>query len=240
MDESYNSWALKIIENLSNNNFITVENNTIFQFERNIAKKVNVSHFPNQNKNSKNKINSQPVIATSSNNNNDDSEEDNLEEEEEDFINAKYIDSDDDNDNDINFIQNTNEHEVDVEDLGKAMKASTIESEINTNVIREMVTKLQRKSLTKEGYKIIGSHSAVKLCRWTKNQLRGRGGCYKHTFYGITSYQCMEATPSLACANKCVFCWRHHKNPVGKEWRWKTDDPEYIVSEAIFIRSTIK
>ena len=39
------------------------------------------------------------------------------------------------------------------------------------------------------------------------------GGCYKHTFYGITSYQCMEATPSLACANKCVFCWRHHKNP---------------------------
>eukprot|EP00971_Amphidinium_carterae_P094439 1869516-Amphidinium_carterae.2 len=68
------------------------------------------------------------------------------------------------------------------------------------------------------------------------------GGCYKHSFYGITSYQCMEvcaglmcvfnrarevvcgydmldalhigsdrtkATPSLACANKCVFCWRH-------------------------------
>ena len=24
-------------------------------------------------------------------------------------------------------------------------------------------------------------------------------------------------TPSLACANKCVFCWRHHTNPVGKE-----------------------
>jgi tRNA wybutosine-synthesizing protein 1 len=51
----------------------------------------------------------------------------------------------------------------------------------------EMVTPLQRKALTKEGYKIIGSHSAVKLCRWTKHQLRGRGGCYKHTFYGITS-----------------------------------------------------
>lgn len=50
--------------------------------------------------------------------------------------------------------------------------------------------------------------------------MRGRGGCYKHTFYGITSYQCMEATPSLACANKCVFCWRHHKNPVGTEWRY--------------------
>ena len=35
------------------------------------------------------------------------------------------------------------------------------------------------------------------------------GGCYKHTFYGITSYQCMEMTPALACANRCVFCWRH-------------------------------
>lgn len=63
--------------------------------------------------------------------------------------------------------------------------------------------------------------------------MRGRGGCYKHSFYGITSYQCMEATPSLACANKCVFCWRHHKNPVGTEWRWKTDDPTMIVEQAI-------
>jgi tRNA wybutosine-synthesizing protein 1 len=43
----------------------------------------------------------------------------------------------------------------------------------------------------------------------------------------------MEATPSLACANKCVFCWRHHKNPVGKEWRWKTDNPHFIVEEAV-------
>ncbi|KAH8055162.1 tRNA-4-demethylwyosine synthase [Aureococcus anophagefferens] len=116
-----------------------------------------------------------------------------------------------------------------------------------------MVTPAQAKALKKEGYKLIGSHSAVKLragkeseipsfkgsisavklCRWTKHQLRGRGGCYKHTFYGITSYQCMEATPSLACANKCVFCWRHHKNPVGTSWKWKADDPEAIVAEAV-------
>ena len=57
--------------------------------------------------------------------------------------------------------------------------------------------------LAKQGYKLVGSHSGVKLCRWTKSMLRGRGGCYKHTFYGISSYQCMESTPSLACANKC-------------------------------------
>ena len=97
----------------------------------------------------------------------------------------------------------------------------------------EMVTKRQRQQLTKEGYKLIGSHSAVKLCRWTKHQLRGRGGCYKHTFYGITSYQCMEVTPSLACANKCVFCWRHHKNPVGTSWKWRMEAPDFIVNEAV-------
>ena len=82
-----------------------------------------------------------------------------------------------------------------------ALAAATRAGE-GTAVLPEMVTPAQRKALTKEGYAIIGSHSAVKLCRWTKAQLRGRGGCYKHTFYGIESYGCMEATPALACANK--------------------------------------
>lgn len=45
--------------------------------------------------------------------------------------------------------------------------------------------------------------------------------------------RCMEATPSLACANKCVFCWRHHTNPVGKSWQWKMDDSLEIVNSAI-------
>ena len=119
---------------------------------------------------------------------------------------------------------------VDLEDMGDAIAGSGEKSNAGPP---EMVTPSQAVALKKEGYKLIGTHSAVKLCRWTKHQLRGRGGCYKHTFYGITSYQCMEATPSLACANKCVFCWRHHKNPVGKEWRWKTDDPHFIVDTAV-------
>lgn len=96
-----------------------------------------------------------------------------------------------------------------------------------------MLTERHKKQLTKEGYKLIGSHSAVKLCRWTKHHLRGQGGCYKHSFYGITSAQCMEATPSLACANKCTFCWRHHKNPTGTEWKWRTDPADQIVKEGI-------
>ncbi|XP_077995232.1 S-adenosyl-L-methionine-dependent tRNA 4-demethylwyosine synthase TYW1-like isoform X2 [Glandiceps talaboti] len=98
---------------------------------------------------------------------------------------------------------------------------------------KEMITPLLRQSLTKQGYKLIGSHSGVKLCRWTKSMLRGRGGCYKHTFYGIESHRCMETTPSLACANKCVFCWRHHTNPVGTEWKWKMDGAQTILDGAI-------
>jgi wyosine [tRNA(Phe)-imidazoG37] synthetase (radical SAM superfamily) len=172
------------------------------------------------------------------------------EEEEEDIINNTYVTMDHAEAEDAAEELHRKEMEglLDLEDMGSAMNKTSAEALQHRQAVkdalregaegagverREMVTKLQRKALTKEGYKIIGTHSAVKICRWTKNQLRGRGGCYKHSFYGITSYQCMEATPSLACANKCVFCWRHHKNPVGTEWRWKEDSPELIVSEAV-------
>ncbi|KAI7732940.1 hypothetical protein M8C21_025692, partial [Ambrosia artemisiifolia] len=126
---------------------------------------------------------------------------------------------------------------VDLEDIaGKSVRKKDmgmVESNGKKNGEKVMVTPVIRASLTKQGYKIIGSHSGVKICRWTKSQLRGRGGCYKHSFYGIESHRCMEATPSLACANKCVFCWRHHTNPVGKSWQWKMDDPLMIVNTAI-------
>ncbi|KAL4806809.1 hypothetical protein BDV18DRAFT_138261 [Aspergillus unguis] len=95
---------------------------------------------------------------------------------------------------------------------------------------KEMVPKTSPTyaSLTKQGYTIVGSHSGVKICRWTKSALRGRGSCYKYSFYGIRSHLCMEATPSLSCSNKCVFCWRHGTNPVGTTWRWKIDSPDLI------------
>jgi tRNA wybutosine-synthesizing protein 1 len=119
------------------------------------------------------------------------------------------------------------EDDMDMEDIGADGNPT------NPKEKREMVTPQLREALTKQGYKILGSHSGVKLCRWTKAMLRGRGGCYKHTFYGIESHRCMEATPSLACANKCVFCWRHHTNPVGREWRWQMDDPLELVESAV-------
>eukprot|EP01135_Chromosphaera_perkinsii_P000602 Nk52_evm5s136 gene=Nk52_evmTU5s136 len=147
---------------------------------------------------------------------------------------------DDDNEDDDEDGQDVYEEEssglVDVEDLGSMMqkmkkaKANRAEEEKKP---RDMINPALRKALTKQGYKLIGSHSGVKLCRWTKSMLRGRGGCYKHTFYGIESHRCMETTPSLACANKCVFCWRHHTNPVGTEWRWNMDPPEDIINGAM-------
>ncbi len=100
--------------------------------------------------------------------------------------------------------------------------------------LKEMVptTSPTYAALTKQGYTIIGSHSGVKICRWTKSALRGRGSCYKNSFYGIKSHLCMETTPSLSCSNKCVFCWRHGTNPVSTTWRWQVDPPEMIFNGA--------
>ena len=82
-------------------------------------------------------------------------------------------------------------------------------------------------------YSLVGTHSAVKLCRWQKSMMRGRGGCYKWTMYGIQSHRCMEATPSLGCANKCTFCWRLNSNPTITEWKYKVDEPKGLVNDMI-------
>ncbi|KAI9167042.1 flavodoxin and radical SAM domain protein [Paramyrothecium foliicola] len=140
----------------------------------------------------------------------------------------------------------------DVEDLGRIMQSSaadkstkgkaapiavdfttyktTDKKRTNNYAIKEMVAKNSPTyaALTKQGYSIVGSHSGVKICRWTKSALRGRGSCYKYSLYGINSHQCMETTPSLSCSNKCVFCWRHGTNPVGTTWRWVVDPPDMI------------
>ena len=124
------------------------------------------------------------------------------------------------------FPENYDPLELEV-DFTTHNKRSTLAA---VKVIKEMVPKDSPtySALTKQGYSIVGSHSGVKICRWTKSALRGRGSCYKYSFYGIASHQCMETTPSLSCSNKCVFCWRHGTNPVGTTWRWVVDPPDMI------------
>ncbi|MFT4311791.1 MAG: 4-demethylwyosine synthase TYW1 [Candidatus Woesearchaeota archaeon] len=95
-----------------------------------------------------------------------------------------------------------------------------------------MLSEKYKKQLEHQGYSIVGDHSAVKTCGWTKSMIRGHGGCYKLTFYGIMSHQCMQMSTSLSCANRCTFCWRGYKAPVSKGWKWKTDDPVFIVNES--------
>jgi tRNA wybutosine-synthesizing protein 1 len=114
---------------------------------------------------------------------------------------------------------------IDFTTYGKSPKKDAVQA-----TAKEMVPKTSPTyaALTKQGYTIVGSHSGVKICRWMKSALRGRGSCYKHSFYNIESHLCMESTPSLSCSNKCVFCWRHGTNPVGTTWRWQVDPPDLI------------
>lgn len=98
---------------------------------------------------------------------------------------------------------------------------------------KTQITESQRKTLEKQQYRIIGNHSAVKVCNWTKNMIVGKGSCYKGVFYGIKSHQCLQMTCSMFCANRCKFCWRSLKAPVAKKWHGEIDEPEFIFDEAI-------
>jgi tRNA wybutosine-synthesizing protein 1 len=66
-----------------------------------------------------------------------------------------------------------------------------------------------RRILERQQYGIVGEHSAVKVCHWTKEQLAHGRGCYKNTFYGIQSHRCVQMTPMATYCNKtCLYCWR--------------------------------
>lgn len=104
----------------------------------------------------------------------------------------------------------------------------------NQNKIQEpQLFPEQQKSLKKQGYRLVGNHSAVKTCEWTRKSLRGEGACYKYAFYGIRSHQCLQMTTSMFCASRCKFCWRGQKAPVSEEWYGPVDSPEHILNHAI-------
>ena len=86
--------------------------------------------------------------------------------------------------------------------------------------------------LERQGYRIVGEHSGVKLCHWTKASLTKGVGCYKQTFYGIESHRCLQMTPTVdACNLACQFCWRTQE--WGSDSLLLADDPGLIVEDSI-------
>ncbi|OKY78250.1 MAG: Wybutosine (yW) biosynthesis enzyme Fe-S oxidoreductase TYW1 [Candidatus Methanohalarchaeum thermophilum] len=96
-----------------------------------------------------------------------------------------------------------------------------------------MISQEQRKLLEKQKYKIVGTHSAVKLCHWLKEGMKGNKGCYKERFYGIDSHRCLQMTPSVtSCTQQCLFCWRPLETWEGTEIT-EISEPEDILENSI-------
>jgi tRNA wybutosine-synthesizing protein 1 len=96
-----------------------------------------------------------------------------------------------------------------------------------------MISELKKKDLEKQGYRLVGSHSAIKVCLWTKKSIRNEDVCYKKTFYGINSNRCVQMTPSLhVCSHRCRWCWRDIDFTLPK-WKGPVDDPNDIVDGCI-------
>ncbi|HOI19048.1 MAG TPA: 4-demethylwyosine synthase TYW1 [Candidatus Woesearchaeota archaeon] len=93
-----------------------------------------------------------------------------------------------------------------------------------------------RTRLKKQQYGLIGKHTAVKICTWTKKSITNNDVCYKQKFYGINSHLCCQMTPSLNyCQNSCIFCWRTFSDTEGFNQMPKevTDDPKEIIDKCI-------
>ena len=90
-----------------------------------------------------------------------------------------------------------------------------------------------KKLYYKQGYRIVGKnqHSAVKICRWTKESLRRDRVCFKQKWYGIKSHRCLQVTPALFwCTHRCVFCWRSMSATIGSDMKnLKIDEPSEII-----------
>jgi tRNA wybutosine-synthesizing protein 1 len=96
-----------------------------------------------------------------------------------------------------------------------------------------MLSEARRKDLERQGYRIAGNHSAIKVCAWTKKAIRKQDICYKQTFYGVQSHRCIQMTPSLEfCDQRCIWCWRDIEFTKPK-WMGKGDSAKDIVENSI-------
>jgi tRNA wybutosine-synthesizing protein 1 len=99
-----------------------------------------------------------------------------------------------------------------------------------------MISELRKQELEKQGYRIVGKHSAIKICTWCKKSIRGEGVCYKNTFYGINSWRCVQMSPWFACTHRCIFCWRDVRENLVPE---VIDNPKDIVDGCIKAQTEI-
>jgi len=96
-----------------------------------------------------------------------------------------------------------------------------------------MIPEEVKKVLKKQHYEIVGKHSAVQTCRWTKKSIRDEGVCYKEKFYGIESHRCCQMTPAVMwCPNKCLHCWRAIELTLGDKLE-SSDSPSEIIDGCI-------
>ena len=95
-----------------------------------------------------------------------------------------------------------------------------------------MITPERKADFEKQQYRVVGNHSVVKVCSWTKQCLRGKGTCYKNTFYGIKTWRCVEMSPTYLCDHRCQFCWRD-TSCSGTNWVGPVDDPKTIVDGCV-------
>jgi len=92
-------------------------------------------------------------------------------------------------------------------------------------------------TLENQQYRVVGKHSAVKICHWTKQAIKGVNACYKQKFYGIDCHQCMEMTPAvLWCNNNCGFCWRNMEHMTTKSVTDDVDEPRKLIKDMIEAR----
>jgi len=97
-----------------------------------------------------------------------------------------------------------------------------------------MISDKIKNILKKQHYEIVGKHSAVQICRWTKKSLREEGVCYKEKFYGIKSHLCCQMTPTVMwCQNKCLHCWRAIELTIDDKLVGVLDSPKEIIDGCI-------
>jgi len=107
-------------------------------------------------------------------------------------------------------------------------------------VIEEM-----KKIYMKQGYHFIGKYALIKPCHWLRRSLITKGiqHCYKQKFYGIPSHRCLQLSPTIACTQRCLYCWRVQAADLGLVWNDYVikdyDNPEDIVLNGILMQRQI-